>query len=478
MSRRLRRHLFQDLECDNELLITCIGMRCNAGFHRTFRLLKFEIAWLFVASASTSAQSARRATCSYGEWTAATTTERATPVLNATRFARFSSLANSADGWSATVDTYGPEVVGVAGLEATEATQSEQLWPRVWPPELRLLSRGTEIVGESKDAHWFAFPRSAKDRDGSLHVVWADADGPLPKTAAKGVPEPRLNSVWYSRFRSGKWSSPVLLYRSQSVRWDAFSPSRLTIDSVGHLDIAFPAEDSTSSVLVYLHAQVEPELKWKSHVWKFATPLAYTSVSRSGDSVVIAFTRSLETANARPDVLFLLTSAGHDVWASPREISDAEEEPAIEPHAFLTPHGIHVVWTSQQTSRFDGGKVWHINLGFSNQKPRSKDALALQGVTNASKATIDLCETIHFVVRKRGPDGTFIAYARHDSFGWSEMAYPFRAATQLDLASSRQSVFLVWSSIRQDSMASPEATIFSSSLPIHISSLQRARKNE
>jgi hypothetical protein len=414
--------------------------------------------------------------CVYGQWSAPTVIESATPALNATRFPVLAAVAagEKARHASGRPGSIG-DVVGVAGYEAIDP-RADLGWPGVWPPQLRVLRTGDKLSGPpSKEAYWYAYPRAATDSEGVLHVMWAEPES-APSASRRDVrrsviggDDPRFRTLWYAQLRDGRWSQPAQIFRTYGIEWHPQVSSQLLIDTAGRLRIAFPANDSTSSTLVYLGAATPRTPQWRSQVWRFMGGVGYADLATGERGrLALAVIKPPEPPESGRDLLYVMHSAdGGSTWSALRRISRSAQEPAIEPHVFLRDTIVNVVWTSQPVGHFTDGIVWNASLVPEADDVRLSSGLPLSGATNGSRVAIDACGTVHFVVRQyKPPDGEVIAYARYDRNGWTPIEYPFEVGvSQPFIAVIRDTVRLLWSSVRRDSWP-PIASLMTASMPI------------
>ncbi len=415
--------------------------------------------------------------CTYGPWSAPTVIEPPIAMLNATRFPVIATVTGAGHTRpSSQQPGLISDVVGVAGYEAIDPWP-EASWPGAWPPQLRVFrARQNVSVPPPNGAHWYAYPRAATDRHGVLHVVWAEPDTAPPvsrRDVRRGVmgEDPRFTAVWYAQLRDGEWSQPSVVFRAYNVKWHRQVASQLVIESGARLRIAFPADDSTGSSLVYLHAESSSRApEWHSRVWRFQGGVGYADLGAGEDGrLAIAVVKAPEPPETGRDFLYVTYSADSgSTWSSPKRISRPTEEPAREPHVFLRDTVVNVVWTSQPYGSFTDGVVWNANVRPQGVDVRQRTALRLSGATNGSRVAVDPCGTVHFVVRQYSPSAraSIIAYARHGKAGWSAIEHPFELpGHQPSIAVVRDTVRLIWSSLDQQS-SPPKATLMTATLPV------------
>jgi hypothetical protein len=238
------------------------------------------------------------------------------------------------------------------------------------------------------------------------------------------------------------------------------------IDHTGRIAVAFSTNDSTGGSLVYLYANASDAARWSTRVWRFSAGLGYADLATDSRNVAIAYVRAPDPPDAGANVLYLLRSVdGGATWTQPQRISQAAEQPALEPHAFVRDSLVTILWTSQARESFTGGVLWRTNLGVRRSEIGPKTSTPLPGITNASQAAIDACGTVHFVVREYRPTGSVIAYTRYEQTAWTRFEYPFDTpATHPSIAIGGDTVRLIWSSL--DKAPVPNATLLAAALPI------------
>jgi hypothetical protein len=155
--------------------------------HRLFVLLA-------VASGGT-ALAAQEPACGNDHWSPPVALEPTVSMLEAMRYP--------------TIASNGPEtyVAGSVGFDVPIARfRHLRLGRYQWPPRLSLARPGMGRVTTLSGAHWFAYPDVAIDGQGTVHVVWGDADEAPPPTPP-ALP-PTLTTIWYARYFHGAWSAP------------------------------------------------------------------------------------------------------------------------------------------------------------------------------------------------------------------------------------------------------------------------------
>ncbi|HET7188537.1 MAG TPA: hypothetical protein VFI52_10295 [Gemmatimonadaceae bacterium] len=342
-------------------------------------------------------------------------------------------------------------VVGVAGFLPLTLSRKDlpTTEPITWPPRLRVVrSDGAPIEGPRGD-FWFAYPRAVVDASGTLHVLWAEPDLPLPTDPRRLDGQvPTLHSVWYATLRSGSWSRPARVYRNPSLGWDEISTSRLVRDSENGLHLAFSVSDTTS--VIYLSAPSAPERRWRSIRIRQQSSAGYLDLATgSGQQVAIVFTAGVALPEQRVNVAFLTRSHdGGRTWSEATQVSGPAEEPAIEPHVFIDRlSAVRLVWVQQATSTFVGGKLWHVTLADSGRRSARALALPLNMMTSHSEAILDGCDTVHLFTVAYPEGGAELRYTRTTSNGWTPWMRPFeQPGGRVSIEASEDMVHLVWSS--------------------------------
>jgi hypothetical protein len=387
--------------------------------------------------------------CRYGPWSPVIALEEPGSVLRATRFP-IAAMRASEDPLllrAASSRTQG-YVVGVAGYEAAQLTR-DYPWERTWPPQLRVLGFDGSRHDGPPGRFWFAYPRAATDAAGVLHVVWAEPKEDVPQDfRSMHGQEARLRSVWYAQMRSGRWSQPQLIYRTQSISWDPLSASRLVVDRRDGLHIAFASDDSTSWGMVYLHAPAATHRTWRAFAWRREIPVGYVDLAVGGrDHVAIAFVSAIGSPAPRDNVLFVTESRdGGATWSEGGAVTTAMDEPAIEPHIFADSVGaLQLVWTHQAIESFADGRIWHATRQSNETRFTDRVALVLHGATGASRAAVDACGATHLVVHAYREQRSDLQYARFADGRWSPLERPFSMpGSEPSLIATGHLVHMVW----------------------------------
>ncbi len=423
----------------------------------------------------------RDGACDYGAWTPATIVEAPTSMLSATRLvsAALSSGVqrdrSRRDGAAAV-----GYLVGVAGFEAALLTRP-YTWQSTWPPRLRVLRLDGTIIDGPAGAWWFAHPRAVTDAVGTVHVVWAEPVDPLPIDPAtlRGSPPP-LRTIWYASLTSRKWSRPLRIHHGGTIRWDETTASRLILDGQNRLHVAFAADDSSGWGMVYLSASAAPAREWHAVQWHLAVGVAYLDLAIGPTNrAAIVFASALASPRKRENVLFL-TQSMDDVsqWTPVAEISNADEEPATEPHLFWdSPSALKLQWVHQATDSFIGGRMLYTKLTGPRLRRTNTRALSLAGATGRSRAAIDACGTIHVITHAYLGEDTELRYARVSENGWTALVRAVeKPASHPSISVRGQRVHLFWYSETQTSPTSaPLSGLLHASLPTQRATALKSR---
>jgi len=402
--------------------------------------------------------------CHYGDWGQPREIESTRRIGFSTRLPIISSYPTAIVG---TRVPFAFVVVGVSGFDAL--TMRLPIAPTIqWPPELRAILRDDSSPHVLRKGRWYAYPRSAIDGEGTLHVVWAEPSEALPRERRPyRLPGLALRTLWYARLRQGKWTTPQLIFRSSNgMNWDDLSSSLLVSDQLGRLHVAFGNEDSGGWSLVHLSSNPGGS-RWNSVQWHLAAPAAYVDLASAGaNKVAIAYVAGVPGESARSNVLFLLESAdAGKTWSSPRPISQSHNEPAIEPHVFLSAHGLDLLWTSQPAESFQEATLWHTTRSNSEQLGPVTSLRLGSAVTNGSRATLDQGRTLHIVLREFTKAGNRILYTRLGADGrWEQAVRPFASdADQPFILAAQDTIYLTYSEThgQQDSPALSARLVYS-----------------
>lgn len=418
------------------------------------------------------ANSSGGSACRYGGWSEPQLLERPTSLLAATRFP--SALAfrpGQASGKRESVQRREGFAVGVAGFLAVEFAGVAS--PSQWPPQLRALRFDGRSFGSPVGSFWYAYPRSAIDHAGVVHVVWAEPGAALPSDPSTlGGKVPVLQSLWHTTFQAGAWSPAHLIYRAERIQWDEVRTSRLLVDSNDGLHIAFVADDATGPGVIYLKSEDASWRRWRSARLVSPGPIYIDLAVEGGRRVAIAFVQAVASPRPRPNVLFLLQSldAGKN-WSRPIEISTPGEDPAIEPHVFVDGHSsLQLEWVQQSAGSFTGGNVWHTVLTTTGRRSTSSLPLPTNVLTSHSQAIIDPCGTVHVMTQAYPHGASELWYARVTLQGWSTWSRPFKGrGAQASLAADGAMVHVVWNvSSRSPIDSTPRSALVHATLSIHV----------
>lgn len=414
--------------------------------------------WL-ASMAQVSAQSrAATESCTYGTWTAPTSLDSLRPTMTALHF-RTLALSPQPIGNEQSRSGQVAYVVGVAGFLPLTLSRNILLpatQPITWPPQMRVVRSDGATLERPRGDFWFAYPRAVVDDAGTLHVVWAEPDIPLPSDPRSVNGQvPTLHSVWYAALQSGRWSQPVRIYRGESLEWDDTRTSQLVRDPENGLGVAFSVADSLPGI-VYLTAPSTPERRWRSTRIRQQTSAGYLDLAAGSDRrLAIVFTAGVAVPEERVDVVFLTRSRdGGRTWSEAAQVSGPTEEPAIEPHVFIDrTAAARLVWVQQPQGSFVGGKLWYVALSDSGRQSTHTLALPVDMMTSHSEAAMDACGTVHLFTIAYRQDGNELRYARATSDGWTAWMRPFALpGGRVSIAASDDTVHLIWSSasVQQD----------------------------
>jgi hypothetical protein len=318
-----------------------------------------------------------------------------------------------------------------------------------WPPQLRVIRADGAKVGGPSGAFWFAYPRAVTDGAGTLHVMWAEPDTPLPADPRTLRGElPTLRSVWYASLQSGRWSRPQRIHQGRSLQWGEVGTSRIVVDGDDALHVAFASSDSMGEQVVYLGAPSAPVRRWHSVRLPQIGGVTYVDLAAgSRRRLAIAVVSAVALPEPRVNVLFVRQSTdGGDSWSPEAAFSGPAEEPAIEPHVFFDDvSALRLEWISQPLGSFVGGTVWHATVTSPGHRVINSLRLPSDVMTSGSEAAMDSCGTIHLFTKAYVEGGPELRYARATTDAWSGWMRPFDgAAGRPSIVVADDTVHLVW----------------------------------
>ena len=410
------------------------------------------VPWLASMAQAPARSRASSESCAYGSWSPPTWLESPRPLMTALHF-RSLALSPQPNSNERSRSGQVPYVVGVAGFLPLTLSRDELLpksQPITWPPQMRVVRSDGATLERPRGDFWFAYPRAAVDEAGTLHVVWAEPDIPLPSDPRSVNGQvPALHSVWYATLESGQWSQPARIYRGESLEWDDTRTSQLVRDSENGLGVAFSVADSVPGI-VYLTAPSAPERRWRSTRIRQQTSTGYLDLAAGpGRQLAIVTIAGAAVAEQRVNVVLVTRSRdGGRTWSEAVEVSGPAEEPAIEPHVFFDQTAAaRLVWVQQPLTSFVGGKLWHVTLSDSGRQSAHTLALPVDVMTSHSEAAMDACGTVHLFTIAYRQDGNELRYARATSDGWTAWMRPFaQPGGRVSIAANENMVHLIWAS--------------------------------
>lgn len=400
----------------------------------------------------------RHQVCRYGKWSRPHWLEAPTPLLKAIRFPTAAlSRASSSPVIASSTHSASGYTVGVSGFLATQFARPG--WPAQWPPRLRAVRLDGARSQAPSSGFWYAYPRAVVDGAGILHVIWAEPDDKLP-TDPRMLNEklPVLRSLWYVTLSAGKWSRARRIYRGRGLEWDEVRSTRLIVDDLNGLHVAFVADDTTGPGVTYLRANGQPTRHWRAtRVRQMGVAYLDLSVAER-QRVAIAFVSSGGAAPSRANVLFLTQSRdGGNTWTSARAISAPGEDPATEPHVFFDSNlqDVQLEWVQQPIGAFTGGSMWRTTVTATGRRSTTALALPPDVMTAGSQAAIDRCGTLHVFTQAYPNGSSELRYARATADGWTAWSRPFDIpGAHAALAVSAGSLHVVWNS---SAMSTPDS---------------------
>jgi hypothetical protein len=252
---------------------------------------------------------------------------------------------------------------------------------------------GAGGFGTPVGRHTFAYPRTATDGAGRLHVLWADLAPDRDSVEAYSWPATRFESVWAATYDAGGgWSEPTLLLRTQ-LDWNTRRSGDIARADSDRLLFVTPQLGLGLAVFRFDRGS------WHATELPTAAHAAYTSVAVGRATAILAFIAADVTARA-PDrnSVFVQWSLDHGAsWKPAVLVSASRESPAYDVKVLRDMRGaVHLVW--RQTVSTTSSVIRHISstdLGMSWSPP---DDLPLRGPTNGLVAVFDRCNRLQVVL--------------------------------------------------------------------------------
>jgi hypothetical protein len=297
--------------------------------------------------------------------------------------------------------------------------------------------RGDSVVRQLKGpsgGRAFAFPRALEAPDGSMFLLWGEAEKTGLLTARDLVE--RQSSIWWARRNpAGQWSSPQRLLSAISVQWQRAS---LLLERDGRsLSVAVGvATLSRGRTIDYFRFDGRG---WTSQEIPNSAGADFPSlVEGAGEDLFLAFFGADDAGptNGRA----ILVSSSHDsgaTWGEPAVVSRMHSDQVYYLAAMSGSRGLHyIVWSqapSGQTSDRgvlrlikspDGGRSWSQPAELHPQKSLTRP-----------QAALDSCGVIH-VVFSEWPEGVTLGSLRHAQYdtAWSSITNPVGDMPALDVS--------------------------------------------
>lgn len=406
--------------------------------------------------------------CPAARWTSPALVVPLQPLLAAVRY------PDLAIGRSATY------IVGVRGLEAIYPGLVPDRRGGVWPPVVDVFSTtgaGAAIPGPT-GGRWYFYPRAAYTGDGTLHLVWGEADDDPPADPSRISRNIAVTHLLHAAFRAGRWTAPTVIYRASRIDWELADFSRLVTDEDGQLHLALTAVDSAGrAVLVHLRFEREQSASWHATTWADESP-AYADIAvgtgrmaHLAAIVYVAGGDALSAANNENAEVILRTSAdGGETWGPPRRLAQPGEVPAFEPRVLIARDGtIHVLWRQDASaSAISAGRMWHVASRDKGVSWFGRASVALPQVPMRARAVVDFCGVVHLITESHGGGEVHLAYAQWRNGAWTTPAllFPDAMSTHAALALGRDcTVRLAWDKVeRRNPDAAPWSGIMYSAL--------------
>ena len=322
-------------------------------------------------------------------------------------------------------------VVGVEGVVGrvsdTSATPRSALALRAYH-----VDRHEFVPAALRGDFVFAYPRSVVDRDGVLHVVWAEPDS----ADRRGLSDQNLHrmqftTLWHAMFHDGRWSRPVAIYHAGEILWDVTNASKLIADSSGALALAFGANprDHGGSVMAYL--RFERHL-WSVHELPFdLSPPIYVDLAALGPrQIVIAYVTTnpaIHNVKQPSNQLYVVrsTDAGQ-TWGDRMPLSQWEQGLAYQPRVVVDNKGtVHAVWIAGQNPHtLEAGALLHA-ISTDGSHWTAELAAPFSGLVSELQIAVDECDMVHVMITRVENGGLMLHHVRMPIAGVRTEDLPF-----------------------------------------------------
>ena len=265
----------------------------------------------------------------------------------------------------------------------------------------------------------FASPRAVVDRDGVLHVVWAEPDSSDRRGLSDlNLHRMRFTTLWHATFHKGHWSRPEAIYHAWEIVWDVTNASNLIVDSSNALALAFGADprDHGGAVMAYLRLERHA---WSVHELPFGLgPPIYVDLAALGARrIVIAYVTTnpaIQDINQPSNQLYIVrsTDAGR-TWSDRMPLSRTEQGLAYRPRVVVDNRStVHVIWIAGRNPHtLEAGALLHATSTDGSHWTDQR-ASPLSGLVSESQIAVDECDMIHVMMTRLENGGIILRHVR------------------------------------------------------------------
>ena len=256
------------------------------------------------------------------------------------------------------------------------------------PPSFVIARIPGDTIPTPSGASAFAFPHTAVDRAGRLHLVWGETDSDSSRTLDVMRP---ITAIWHAVYAGGQWSTPTRLSGGLKFFWSA-AEQGLAADSAGSIHVVISGADSLGRHSTVYH-------RWTNGTWQ-SERVAGMSFSSSilalpGDSLVILFTGPLEGDSSHVWLQVIRNRRGGGPWTAPRAIARLSDVLRLRPQLAAVGQTLHVFASDagtflpdsaslQHWTSTDGGTTWVIG----RRAPLPPGTIRITPLVNACNVSV------------------------------------------------------------------------------------------
>lgn len=300
----------------------------------------------------------------------------------------------------------------------------------VTKPLIVSLSIPEEDLEPPPGPFWFVTPMASLDREGRLHLVWAEPDesveeGVLTRSRVSGLP---LNRVWHAVRDQGRWTEPQSIYQSRRRMSWRRGVIDIDADVAGTIRVVL----SESDRLVHLQGRGDDWQVQSIPVFLGGQPSLATVSARR---LLIAYSGGEPGRSGRAnDLLIVKSDDGGITWSNPQLVHRPKEERVQHVHALAGADGrVHLVWEETAGGSLRRAIFHSVSQDFGDTWA-IPERLAAPNARN-TQALVDACGVVHLVFEDWEQDQlrANLAYARWDG-RWSAVEYPYPDLNSIEIA--------------------------------------------